>query len=173
MAETERAVVDGQTEPTLEELVAGIEEKRARWRELVKQAGARVNEPGVAGEWTLRDVVAHMGYYLRFHVDNLGGPARPFVDMPQDVAWDMERRNRWAHEQDKGLDWEFVWNEERELEQELVAQLRRRSQDEWRAQLTPWHHWPMWRWMCDARNHYDEHIPGLEAWLGKPIGTSG
>jgi hypothetical protein len=50
-----------------------------------------------------------------------------------------------------------------------MFQLQARSPEDMRAQLVGWHHWPTWRWMCDARNHYDEHLPSLEAWPpGRP-----
>ena len=161
----ERNVIDGEPEVTRDELVSAIEANRARWDALVAQAGDRVNETGVAGDWTLRDVVAHINYYLRFVVENLGGEARGFAGMPEEVGFDMEKRNQWMHEQDKDLSWEFVSNEGREVTEELLRQLRKRSDDDMRAQFAPWHPWPVWRWMCDTRNHYNEHIPGLEAWL--------
>jgi hypothetical protein len=158
-------VIDGEQEPSYEDLLASIVAQRSRWDSLVAQAGDRVNEPGVAGDWTLRDVVAHVNAYLRFHVSNLGGPARPFGEMPGDVGWDMEKRNQWMHREDLGVPWSEVERENRELQDELMAQLRARSPADMGKQLVDWHHWPTWRWMCDARNHYDEHIPALEAWL--------
>ncbi len=166
MADTNAAnVIDGEPEPSYEELLAGIAERGARWDSLVGEAGDRVNEPGVAGDWGLRDVVAHVNAYLRFHVSNLGGEVRPFGEMPGDVGWDMEKRNQWMHQEDLGVSWEQVEWESRELQDALLAQLRARSSEDMGKQLTDWHHWPIWRWMCDARNHYDEHIPPLEAWL--------
>jgi hypothetical protein len=161
----ERKVIDGEPEVTRDELVEAIERNRARWEALVARADDRANEPGVAGDWTLRDVVAHINYYLRFHVENLGGPARGFGEMPQEIGFDMEKRNQWMHERDKDLSWEFVRAEAKEITDELLRQLRRRSDEDMRAQFAPWHHWPVWRWECDVRNHYNEHITGLEAWL--------
>jgi len=161
----ERTVLDGKPEVTRDELLEAIEQNRARWDELVAQAGDRVHEPGVAGDWTLRDVVAHINYYLRFMVENLGGEARGFDDMPQEVGFDTQKRNEWMHEKEKDLSWEFVGNENREITDELLRQLRKRSDADLRAQFVPWHPWPAWRWMCDTRDHYDEHIPGLRAWL--------
>jgi hypothetical protein len=162
---SERQVIEGEAEQTRDELIEAIERNRARWEDLVSRAGDRVNQPGVAGDWTLRDVVAHINYYLRFQVENLGGPARGFGDMPQEIGFDMEKRNQWMHERDKDLSWDFVRDESSEITDELLRQLRKRSDQDMKAQFAPWHHWPVWRWMCDARNHYNEHIPGLEAWL--------
>lgn len=166
MADTNAAnVIDGEPEPSYEDLLAGIEERRTRWDALVAQAGDRVNEPGVAGDWTLRDVVAHVNAYLRFHVANLGGQARPFGEMPADIGFDMEKRNQWMHQEDLAVPWEQVLLESHELQDELMAQVRARAPEDLQKQLTDWHHWPTWRWLCDARNHYDEHIPPLEGWL--------
>jgi hypothetical protein len=158
-------VIDGEREVSRDELIASIESRRSKWEAELARAGERVNEPGVAGEWTLRDVVAHINAYYRFHVSNLGGAARSLGEMPQDVGFDMEKRNQWLHEQDRGRSWEFVSTEAAQVADEFLRQLGRRTDDEMRALLVPWHHWPTWRWMCDIRNHYDEHLPALEAWL--------
>jgi hypothetical protein len=172
MPDANANIIDGQPEPSYDEILAGIADRRAEWDRLVEEAGGRVSEPGVAGDWTLRDVEAHINAYLRFHVSNLGGEARPFGEMPEDVGWDMEKRNQWMHREDLELPWDAVRNEGVELHEELMKQLRARSQADMHSQLVNWHHWPLWRWMCDVRNHYDEHRPGLQAWLArKPAGT--
>jgi hypothetical protein len=161
----ESIVIDGEPEPAPGELVASIEERHAAWEALVARADGRVNEPGVAGEWSLRDVVAHINAYLRFYIENLGGPARPSADMPEDVGFDLEKRNQWMHEQDHDLPWAFVATEGNELHNELIRQVQNRSPQQLRDQFVPWHPWPIWRWLCDARDHYDEHRPSLQAWL--------
>jgi hypothetical protein len=172
MPDANATVIDGQPEPSYQELLAGIADRRAEWDRIVDQAGDRVTEPGVAGDWNLRDVDAHINAYLRFHVGNLGGMVRPFGEMPEDVGWDMEKRNQWMHREDLGLPWDAVRREGRGLHEELMTQLRARSPDDMRRQLVTWHHWPTWRWMCDARNHYDEHLSSLEAWLARDAGAA-
>ncbi len=159
------AIVDGKSEPSPKELIAEIEQRRVRWRALVERGSKAPTEPGVAGDWSLRDVVAHINAYLRFHVSNLGGRARPLGEMPEAIGFDTERRNTWMHEQDLGLSWPFVRTEGEQLHEELLAQLRTRSPEQFRAQLVDWHPWPTWRWMCDIRDHYDQHEPGLTLWL--------
>lgn len=158
-------ILDGKSEPSPEELISAIEDRRARWQALVERASETPTEPGVAADWSLRDVVAHINAYLRFHVANLGGRARPLGEMPEAIGFDTEKRNTWMHEQDRELSWSFVRAEGERLHEELLGQLRARSPEEFRTQLVDWQPWPTWRWMCDIRDHYDQHEPGLRLWL--------
>lgn len=47
-------------------LAAILTEERAQWRALLDQVGvARMEVPGAAGEWSLKEVVAHLTWYER------------------------------------------------------------------------------------------------------------
>jgi hypothetical protein len=160
-------MIDGVTEPSKEALLARIAHDRDAWQSLINRAGDRINQPGPAGHWTLRDVVAHINAYHRFLVINLGGRARDFAGIPDDVRFDMQKRNEWMHDQDLDRTWEFVTAEAQELHAELLAQIEARSPEQLREPMVDWNPWPVWRWVIDVTaKHYDEHIPDLERWLG-------
>ena len=162
--------IDGVTEPAKDELLARVARDRDAWRAIIDEAGDRVDEPGAAGEWTLRDVIAHINGYHRFLVSNLGGRAREFGVMPDEVAADMQKRNEWTHEADRELSWTFVSNEAEELHGELVAQIEARSPEQIGQPMTDWHPWPVWRWVVGlTESHYQEHLPDLRAWLGRAV----
>jgi hypothetical protein len=164
--------VDGVAEPTKDELLTAVAGGRAGWTAMLAEAGAHIDEPGPAGHWTLRDVVAHVNAYQRFLVLNLGGTARDFDPMPESIGDDFQKRNEWMHDADRDLSWDFVTNESEELHAELLAQISKRSADELREPMVEWFPWPAWRWIVSlTRDHYDEHTPDLRAWLdGLPAG---
>ena len=169
----EPAVIDGEQEPAAGELIAAIKERRAAWQQFVDRSVERPNDAGVSGDWTLRDGVAHINAYLRFYVENLGGTARPFREMPESVGLDVELRNQWMHAEDRDLPWEFVQDEGEDLHRTLMGLIEARSHEDLRQQFVPWHPWPTWRWLCDVRDHYSEHQPGLEAWLASHAVSDG
>lgn len=151
-----------------------IVEGRAEWDALVERAGDRTAEPGVAGAWTLRDVVAHLNGYQRFLVMNVGGDARPFEteQPPGTDPNDLEARNRWLHEESKHRTWTEVLDESRSLHAEILRQIDRRSDAELQEQMVPWAPQTIAEWLLDLTvGHWDEHRPDLEAWLA--ASTSG
>jgi len=90
-----------------EALIDGIEGIRGRWRGLVADVGPdRLETPGAMGDWTFKDVAAHLTAWRRRTVDRLeaigrGEPEPPppwpsaLVDGPDDPI------NAWIHEQTK------------------------------------------------------------------------
>ncbi len=88
------------TQMTKAELLDKLRAGRAEWEALLARVGeARMTEPGVEGEWFVKDVAAHIMVYERWVVGNLGGavPAQP--PLPPGVALnDLDERNAWFHE---------------------------------------------------------------------------
>lgn len=68
---------------TKAELLDAMRSGRARWEDLLAEVEAgRMDEPGVVGAWSVRDVVAHVSAYERFIAaailaDLRGGSATP------------------------------------------------------------------------------------------------
>lgn len=51
---------------TKERLLATLRDERARWEALLDEVGkARMTEPGVAGSWAMKDLLAHLTAYQR------------------------------------------------------------------------------------------------------------
>ena len=143
-----------------------LERGRSGWLALLERAGDRVLEPGAAGEWTLRDVLAHVNAYQRFLIGELGGKVRPFGDMTGDTG-EVHQRNALMHEQDTDLSWEFVFDESRELHTELLRGVDGFSHAQLAEPMVTWMPWPRWRWIIGLTlGHYEEHNPGLNEWLG-------
>ena len=50
-----------ETEPTKGEVLAAIDRERDAWETLLVEVGeARMLEPGAMGEWTFKDLTAHI-----------------------------------------------------------------------------------------------------------------
>lgn len=68
---------------TKAELLDAMRSGRARWEDLLAEVETgRMDEPGVVGAWSVRDVVAHVSAYERFIAaailaDLRGGSATP------------------------------------------------------------------------------------------------
>src|SRR3954453_24120038 len=85
------------------DLLSIIEEETAAWRALLAEVGEdRMLLPGVGGEWTFKDVVAHLNGWRARTVNLLGGAVdRPFpADLTSDEDSDVgvEEINRWIHD---------------------------------------------------------------------------
>src|SRR5688500_274445 len=53
-------------------LLETLRSRRAEWDAvLVEVPRDAMTEPGVAGEWTVKDVVAHLAYHERWYADRL------------------------------------------------------------------------------------------------------
>ena len=160
-------VVDGFEEPAKEELLAQIRAEWAAWEALIARAEGRLTEPGACGEWSFKDVIAHMTVYQRFLAGLLGGNVRE-VHQPAEIGFDVQKRNEWFHEQDKNRSLEDVLAEARQVHGEIVRRVEEQTPEELRRHPVDWQAWPAWRWTIHlTHEHYPEHVPDLEAWLAR------
>src|SRR5215212_9030215 len=78
---------------------------RARWRRLVADVGPdRLEEPGAMGDWTFKDVAAHLTAWRRRTVNRLEAAARgqpePRPPWPAELGEDEDDPiNAWIHDQ--------------------------------------------------------------------------
>src|SRR5207237_2743438 len=73
---------------------------RARWEELLSRVGeARMEEPGVEGDWSVKDIVAHITWYEREMVGLLRGT----LSGESDATWELplDERNAAIAEQER------------------------------------------------------------------------
>jgi hypothetical protein len=160
--------IDGFAEPTRAELIERIEENYATWDRLVARAADRLTEP-FAGEWSLRDVTAHLCAHERFLLVPMGGRARPVPEMPSDIGASVQRRNEFLHEHDRARSVDAVMDEAAAVRAELLARIGSLPEEKLSApRFFPWHEWPLWRWLLHLTvEHYDEHRPALRAFVGE------
>jgi hypothetical protein len=155
-----------------EALVVAIGGVRDRWRRLVADVGpARLEEPGAMGEWTFKDVAAHLTAWRRRTVVRLEaaarGEAEPAPPWPAELASSEDDPiNAWIHEQTRDRPAGELLAEADAVYDDFIAAVRGLPID---AVMDP----QRFPWMegqaladGDFGGHLDEHEPDVRRWLG-------
>ncbi|HEX9036162.1 MAG TPA: hypothetical protein VF808_04145 [Ktedonobacterales bacterium] len=164
--------------PQATETKAQLIETMRNWRERWEDALFAIGEdcmlcPGVAGEWSARDIVAHAAAYERWLMEWLeassrGASARP---SPLDDA-DPQRRDRAAHQLTRSFPLDLVLGDSwLTWERLLVAVERLPEQDLLDSSRAPEfvrHRWGAGTPLAEAvasmtYEHYRDHLPALQA----------
>jgi hypothetical protein len=160
---------------TRAEVLAALDRERANWRALVEEVGSeRMDEPGVAGAWTFKDVTAHLSFWMEDIIRTLelvsnGEP----VDLPDrwpEELTDPEAINQWAYAQSKGRPVEEVLAEADQGYARMRQALERMPEDTINStEIFDWQQGePFSQWLIDRRlfNHfYREHEADIREWL--------
>lgn len=94
--------MSGSQAPTRGEVLSAIERERAAWESLLAEVGeARMLEPGPMGEWTFKDLTAHLTGWRARSLQRLeaaaNGQPEPAPVWPAALQTDDEI-NSWIHE---------------------------------------------------------------------------
>jgi hypothetical protein len=96
-----------------------IEAERAEWQRLVQEVGDRVEQPGITGQWSFKDVTAHLLGWRSQSLDKIeaaaNGLPEPPTPWPAELtsddeinAWiDRQQRDRSASDVLTGFDGTF------------------------------------------------------------------
>src|SRR5438270_13344233 len=90
---------------TKNKLLDNIREGRARWDGALAEVGdERMILPGVEGDWSVKDIIAHVNYYELALVRFLEGALRDEVLTlnPLTAGMNMDQRNAWVYENSRG-----------------------------------------------------------------------
>ncbi|MGB2694238.1 MAG: ClbS/DfsB family four-helix bundle protein [Dehalococcoidia bacterium] len=158
------------------ELLAIIKSERAKLNDLLDAVDLRrMEEPGVSGFYSIKDIIAHLTAYERALVNWLkeAKAGRVYVDSVLDQA-DLDARNAVVHEANKRRSAAEVVRIFHETFDQLEACVILLTDDELTdAELTAWFVLPRWQqkqdlWKCianDSYEHHQQHIPDIERWL--------
>lgn len=161
---------------TKADLLEKINISYAEWEALVRHVpAARMTEAGFEGEWSLKDVIAHLTVYEHWIADNLEAAARGETHK-QTFAWeppggdieDTDEQNAIYYQHYKDAPLAEVLAANRKHHQQLIAAVERLSESDLNAADTfAWSAgYPVWRMIeGNAHEHYDDHKPALRAWL--------
>jgi hypothetical protein len=109
------------------ELLNGLREQYQQWEELLDQIGeARMDQPGVVGDWSIKDIVAHLTGWRRRTVARLQAAQRegePLPYWPAHLQTDDEI-NAWIYETNSGRSVREVPSESHHVFQQLLAALK-------------------------------------------------
>ena len=161
------------------ELLACLREEHQQWQALLDEIGPeRMELPGVAGHWSMKDIVGHLNGW---HPTLLGpmqaalnGEPKPAPAWPAQLKTDDDINN-----------WIYEWNRERPLSeilaetqqqmQQLLALVKALPDD---VRIEPMHEQGQIYhliWLGDERfvpgeffdHFHEDHEPDIRAWLAK------
>ena len=157
---------------TKERLLDLVQSRRAEWDALVALVPReRMTEPGVAGHWSVKDIIAHLTYYERWFADRLHEELVGQRYTPNELDMMGDARNDIVYEQTRDQPLEMVLDESRAAFERLIAGITAHSE----AFLTEPQQFegppqPMIIWQMlagDVYDHYPQHIPSVRAWLAR------
>jgi hypothetical protein len=137
------------------ELLNGLQEEYQQWEALLDQIGpAHMDQSGVTGHWSIKDIVAHLTGWRRRTVARLQaaqrGEPEPPSPWPAHLQTDDEI-NAWIYESNHGAAIEGLPDE---------------------VLMDPVHHLPWWDDQPFSAGRFfahfhEEHEPDMRAWLAQ------
>ena len=155
-------------------LLDDLRNEQAQWEALLQEIGEEhMTQPGVAGEWSIKDIVAHLTAWRRWTVARLQAALRheptPTPPWPSDLQTDDEI-NAWFYAADRGRPLADVLRESRDVFEQLVDTLDAfpeadlLDQARFRARF-PWFQGESPTGRTFFTHFHDEHEPDMRAWL--------
>jgi hypothetical protein len=169
-------------EPTTKaSLLAAVRRERAEWERIVAEAGVgRMDEPGAMGEWTFKDLLAHLTAWQQHEQAPLEGAltgARPAPPWPANLNphRDQDTINAHIHERTHALPTDEVLHQARRAWDRLEAGFATLPEE---ALIDP-RHYP---WLGGEAlgpsvlrhvtlHYHQDHESDVRAWLARDLPT--
>jgi hypothetical protein len=118
---------------TKSELLTWLQEEYQQWEALLDEIGpARMDEPGVNGDWSMKDMVTHLTAWQPRASANLQaalrGEPEPPPPWPAHLQTDDEI-NAWIYESNRGRSVREVLDESRQVFRQLLAVVEELPED--------------------------------------------
>jgi hypothetical protein len=153
-------------------LLADLQREQEQWEALLAQIGeSRMDQPGVAGEWSIKDIVAHLNGWRRRTVARLQaaqrGEADPSPPWPAHLQTD-DQINAWLYETNRDRSVREVLDDSRQVFEQLVAAIEAFCE----AELLDPHRFVWWDGEVLSAaalfaHFHEEHEPDMRAWLAR------
>ncbi|HET6595793.1 MAG TPA: ClbS/DfsB family four-helix bundle protein [Anaerolineales bacterium] len=158
------------------ELLDWLQEQYQKWETLIDAIGpARMGEPGVNRDWSMKDIAAHLMGWNRWLVVRLQAAQRGESDPPP--PWPAHLKtdddiNAWIYESHRGRSLRQVLEETQRVHQQLVTVIGELPDDVRIEKIEPAYYLV---WVNDQRfpaseffDHFrDDHEPDVRAWLAR------
>ena len=158
------------------ELLDWLQEVHQKWEALLDQIGPeRMDQPGVNGDWSMKDMVAHLTGWNRWLLARLQAAQRSEVEPPP--SWPAHLQtddeiNAWIYETNRGRSPREVLDETHQVYQQLLAAIEALPDEVRIDRIEPVFYLV---WVDDKRflageffNHFhDDHEPDVRAWLAR------
>ena len=148
-------------------LIETLRTERRQWDGLLAQIGEeRMQQPGVAGVWSVRDVIAHVMWYERETVGVL--QQRAFVGSP---LWgvSLDERNAGTVAESQQLPLQELRAEAQQVFEQLIQAIQTFSDAELNDASSlrdiPFTWLPWLVIVSNSYGHYHQHTPSLRAWI--------
>lgn len=154
------------------DLLAELKSENEAWEALLADIGEdRMETPGVAGQWSIKDIVAHITAWRRRTVGRVEALARgdptPPPPWPEGLK-DDDDINAWFHAQDRDQSVKHVLAESRRVFEQLAAGVAKLP-DAVLNDAAPLG-WTPGTPLSGAGffgHFHDEHEPDMRAWLAR------
>ncbi|TMC69311.1 MAG: ClbS/DfsB family four-helix bundle protein [Chloroflexi bacterium] len=154
------------------ELVQQLNSEQAAWEDLLGEIGEdRMEEPGVAGTWSIKDIVAHLTAWRRRTVARLETVARgqpePRTEWPADLH-DDDEINAWFHARDRDKSVRETLAESRGVFERLVSAIEKLPEDSLDDPARfPWMQGAPLTGATFFGHFHDEHEADMRAYLSR------
>jgi uncharacterized protein (TIGR03083 family) len=153
-------------------LLETLRAKRAEWDALIAQVPEdRMTEPGVAGDWSVKDVVAHLTYHECWLADRMHETLRGEIYTHVEMDWlPFDERNDRIYRQNRDRSLDDVLSESRDVFGRLISAVEAHSEEfliepqQIEDVPVPLTIWKLLR--GDVYEHYALHAPSIREWLG-------
>jgi hypothetical protein len=153
------------------ELLNWLQGEHQQWEKFLDQIGpARMEKSGVNGDWSMKDIVAHLTGWNRRLVARLQAAGRDEPEPPPHWPAHIQSEdeiNAWIYESNRARSVREVLNESQQVFQQLLSVIEDLPDDVGIE--------PEWRlvWLGDQRfpageffdHFHDDHEPDVRAWL--------
>jgi hypothetical protein len=166
------------------ELLNWLQQENRGWEAFLDQIGpAHMEQPGVNGDWSMKDMVAHMTGYQPWLTSRIKAAARgepePSPPWPAHLQTDDEI-NAWIYESNRGRSLREVLDESRQVIQQYLAVIEGLPEDVRIEELRQGERVFYLLWLGDQRfpagelfdHFHDDHEPDIRAWLARVEGKS-
>ena len=155
------------------ELLNWLQEEYQQWEAFLDQIGpARMDQPGVTGHWSIKDIVAHLTGCQPRLIGRLQAAQRREPEPPPPWPAHLQTEdeiNAWIYESNRGRSVREVLDESHQVFQQLLAVIEGLPDD---AHIEPAYHvvqlngqrFPAGEFFD---HFHDDHEPDMRAWLAR------
>ena len=149
--------------------ISTLKKAREEWEALLAQVGEeQMLQPGAAGKWSVKDVIAHVTWGER----EIAPVMRTHV-LAGSELWNLsdDERNEIMYQQNRDRSLHEIMNEEQQAYADLLATARTLSDedlnDSHRYKQMP-EEWVPWQlYAGNTFKHYHDHMPSIREWLAQ------
>ncbi len=163
---------------TITQLLEVMRTARSNWETLLAEVGeARLTEAGVEGDWSLKDIVAHITYFESWVADCLSA-IQQSMPLPQSEfkGLSIDAENAIIYERNRARPLADVFRDSQiSFQRSIDAVQGLRDEDLYDREFTRGYgvNWTVFDLIeGDTFEHYQDHIASVRAWLDRVVAAT-